>query len=494
MEKSKNGQKKSTILLIIAFSIIFMLLFLIISHYLSHHYYEDTTQPAFNNAIDYKALYNLQSAGKIQPTIYCIDYNLENYTLEYYSNKYVSALDDLEQISRQNLTNEKMEIQKIDFRIYKAPHSYVISSYYFVKKENVIITFLVQYDSKDLYDKYENSITFLITELDIPNKVSTEYDNIFTSMLTCFDILSYEEIAKYKSMLENNDIPNKAYDSLSNTQKKAYDNLYETLFVKKQNCILSPYEFEKFEYEIAFHALEYDLIYLNLDFYNLDFELNFDEITMTSYYLFTANQNTILYLPYYELKEGELCFKVIEFTEEEYVKFNNTVNNIRNNMPTDLSTFGKYKYLADSLCNICVYAQEELEKEDLNDSKNDRIHSMIGLFVDGKAVCDGYAWAYYYLCLKEGLFCNFIDAFPIESEPGHAFNYIKLNEKYYFVDVTWLDENADSCFAFCYDETIENGHNQYIEYWKGIEYTDNSPFDVLINNLGTIDWYNINNN
>lgn len=55
---------------------------------------------------------------------------------------------------------------------------------------------------------------------------------------------------------------------------------------------------------------------------------------------------------------------------------------------------------------------------------------------DGKAVCDGFSKAYALLCGIEGLPCIRSYGFNNENS-GHAWNYIKLNDKWYLACPTW---------------------------------------------------------
>ena len=153
-------------------------------------------------------------------------------------------------------------------------------------------------------------------------------------------------------------------------------------------------------------------------------------------------------------------------------------------MPNQLTTYGKYKYLYDSICEITNYAHEKLEKEKEGDF-NFRIHSMVGVFIDGESVCDGNAKAYYYLCKKLGLYCGIINALPINGdESGHAYNYIMLGGKYYFVDSTWGDEGGNH-FAFTYGDENHFEHDMYLE-----TIYDESDIKLknFMQNLGTINW------
>lgn len=69
-----------------------------------------------------------------------------------------------------------------------------------------------------------------------------------------------------------------------------------------------------------------------------------------------------------------------------------------------------------------------------------------GALVEGKAVCEGYSRAFQMLCNGVGIECVNIVG---ESEGElHMWNAVELDDKYYYVDVTWDDKDDE---AFMYD-------------------------------------------
>lgn len=77
--------------------------------------------------------------------------------------------------------------------------------------------------------------------------------------------------------------------------------------------------------------------------------------------------------------------------------------------------------------------------------KVDYIRSICGVFLDGKAVCEGYARAMQYLLQKCGVECaevaGFVRKANGESAGGHAWNIIKIDGDYYYLDTTWDDSS-----------------------------------------------------
>ncbi|MBQ1241673.1 MAG: hypothetical protein IIX99_00540, partial [Oscillospiraceae bacterium] len=79
--------------------------------------------------------------------------------------------------------------------------------------------------------------------------------------------------------------------------------------------------------------------------------------------------------------------------------------------------------------------------------KIDPLRSITGVFLDGKAVCEGYARAIQYLLQRCGIECAEA-AGDLHREGGgaHAWNIVKIDGEYYYLDVTW-DDSSDTVQA-----------------------------------------------
>lgn len=68
-------------------------------------------------------------------------------------------------------------------------------------------------------------------------------------------------------------------------------------------------------------------------------------------------------------------------------------------------------------------------------------HSIGGLVLDGSAVCEGYARAFYLFCKAAGVDCEYVYGYglPKTDDSSHAWNYVKVDGKWYYVDCTWDD-------------------------------------------------------
>ena len=67
------------------------------------------------------------------------------------------------------------------------------------------------------------------------------------------------------------------------------------------------------------------------------------------------------------------------------------------------------------------------------------VHTIVGCLLNSACVCDGYARSFRLLCDQLHLSCIVAigDSLVKDHEGPHAWNFVKLNNKVYHVDVTW---------------------------------------------------------
>lgn len=95
------------------------------------------------------------------------------------------------------------------------------------------------------------------------------------------------------------------------------------------------------------------------------------------------------------------------------------------------------KYLHDSVVKSVAYDYDALKSSDCFNA-----HSVVGAFLDNKAVCEGIAKAFKLLCNEFGIKCIVVlgkankDG-DFSGNDYHAWNLVKIGEESYHVDVTW---------------------------------------------------------
>lgn len=97
----------------------------------------------------------------------------------------------------------------------------------------------------------------------------------------------------------------------------------------------------------------------------------------------------------------------------------------------------------------------------------DNVHMVSYTLSNGIAVCDGYAKTFYFLCKMNGIECIMVTGTATNSSgktESHAWNKVKINGKWYAVDITWDDPYPDEKGRVLYnyfllaDEDINKNH------------------------------------
>ena len=142
-----------------------------------------------------------------------------------------------------------------------------------------------------------------------------------------------------------------------------------------------------------------------------------------------------------------------KFVSDYIGKIDKKCDLILKQMPKGLSVKEKYIWLADYLCAITEYYQDPNGKYIYAD----------GPLLNGKGICQSYAYAYQWLCQKAGLWCTTCSG--MSGGVGHCWNIVKLeDQKTYYMDLTWADgvSNPHKFYFMSYDKctqfhTIDQG-------------------------------------
>ncbi|NLD50272.1 MAG: DUF5050 domain-containing protein, partial [Clostridiaceae bacterium] len=133
--------------------------------------------------------------------------------------------------------------------------------------------------------------------------------------------------------------------------------------------------------------------------------------------------------------------KTTELNDElfdSYDALNEKVNSITESLiKPGMSELDKELALHDYIILNCKYDVENYEKNTVPIES----HSHIGVFMKGVAVCDGYAKAMHILLSRAGIESQIITGEAVSSEgwENHAWNIVKIEGKYYHLDVTHDD-------------------------------------------------------
>lgn len=139
------------------------------------------------------------------------------------------------------------------------------------------------------------------------------------------------------------------------------------------------------------------------------------------------------------------------FTKEqmsaETEKINAAADELLKGITPSMPEFERERLLHDRLAKSITY--------DLNEKY---AHTAYGALVNGRAVCDGYTQAFQYLLQRVG-----IQSFMVTGTGkggNHAWNIVRIDGRYYNVDLTWDDQESDTFHAYfnLTDERIKDDH------------------------------------
>lgn len=123
-----------------------------------------------------------------------------------------------------------------------------------------------------------------------------------------------------------------------------------------------------------------------------------------------------------------------------------TVDAFYSTLKQGLSEYQLELLIHDYILATCRYDSDvELDSDGQAVSKTNAFSSY-GALVEKKAVCEGYSRAFQLLCNGVGI--DTINVIGNSQGELHMWNAVKLDGDYYYVDVTW-DDNDDK--LFCYD-------------------------------------------
>lgn len=124
----------------------------------------------------------------------------------------------------------------------------------------------------------------------------------------------------------------------------------------------------------------------------------------------------------------------------------------------------EYAYVKDSNGNYVLNGKDKIPEDSL------WAHNISGLLLKKEGVCEAYSKTFYYLCKLLGLDCIFISGKSYGG--GHAWNMIKLDDKWYPVDTTWDDDNNLSKYKYFLSSKakFENGSSHVNDTFNYLTY------------------------
>ena len=145
-------------------------------------------------------------------------------------------------------------------------------------------------------------------------------------------------------------------------------------------------------------------------------------------------------------------YDYIRQNDKKSKEINEVINNFKNKyIKSDMSDFQKEIAIIQYIIENNKYDWESLEKHEKGETTySDDCYNAYGALVKGTSVCAGYADAFNRMCKECGIESKYING---KANGGnHAWNQVKINGKWYNVDVTWEDPkwngSDDNGFGF----------------------------------------------
>ena len=239
-----------------------------------------------------------------------------------------------------------------------------------------------------------------------------------------------------------NELGNYAYIQLSKEEQELYGEIFEILDQMKEDVMI--------------HTLDADGADKVFQFVMTDHpELFFVEGYVVSKYTTNDIVTHLTFSGKYGISQEE--------RESRQQKIKEYVNQFLQNAPLSGTDYEKTKYVYEYIINHTEYS------ELAEDSQN-----ICSVFINGESVCQGYARATQYLLREMGVFATMVTG-TINTGESHAWNLVKMEDTYCYVDTTWGD-------ASYLEQTSE-------ERTRGIDYDYLGADDAIMSKTHISDQY-----
>lgn len=227
----------------------------------------------------------------------------------------------------------------------------------------------------------------------------------------------------------------RVYEQLDDSQKMIYDQLLEG--VPQGNLGFWFDQATQPMFDEAYTAFQYDhpeCFWLSSG-YRYNTERGGLKVDLATFNYWTYTSNPQMYIDQLNQKVDEIVAGGSQYSD----------------------TYDKVKYVHDYLVKHITYDHTAAEESNqtIRSTATEHALSVYGALVNGKSICGGYSESFYLLMNAMGVECYYLQGYAGEY---HAWNYLKIDGNYYYMDVTWDDVNLKDA-------------NGQPEYPQGVVYT-----------------------
>lgn len=195
----------------------------------------------------------------------------------------------------------------------------------------------------------------------------------------------------------------------------------------------------------------------------------------------------------------DITFKIInDYSMDEIISMTNELDAVIASLADEASVFEtdyeKALYVHDAIVNSTEYDSENAAQYD-GVSPCGIWGTPYGALIQHKSVCQGYAEAYKLVMDKLGIECGLITGTCLDLGEDHAWNYIKLDDNYYWVDLTWDDPtyNGEKGFLshsyFLFDDDLLYASRTIDEYFTSVPECSSMDMNYFVHNGCYFDHY-----
>ncbi len=180
------------------------------------------------------------------------------------------------------------------------------------------------------------------------------------------------------------------------------------------------------------------------------------------YSLVSIGDDYVAVVPKYTMEQD----KIDPIREKIEQECENVVGILRDDM-TDVE---KLLAIYDYFCIHYRYDEKHLESDPIHKDS----YNLMGVMVNKMGVCQSYAFAYEFVLTRLGYECTTVTS----DTMNHMWNLVKLDDKWYHVDVTWGDPTSDRCgnvshkYFLISDETISDSQHGHYGWSASVQCTD----------------------